>query len=85
MTGDNVGLINNTAEITKAENSENIKDRDSIPNNRENKEDDFSSADVLLGIRTGENIVYVTLGIIIMIILSAGIFVIDRKVLREGR
>ena len=81
MTDDNVGLINNTAEIAEAENSQNIKDKDSLPGNKVNEEDDFSSANVLLGIRTGSEVIYATLVAVILIILATGAFIIKRKVL----
>ena len=83
MTEDNVGLINNTAELAEVENKDNIKDKDSTPNNKVQGEDDISSANVLLGVRTGSEVVYITLGIVVLIILATGIYIINRKVLKS--
>lgn len=82
MTEDNVGLINNTAEIAEIENDENIKDKDSTPGNRVNGEDDMSVANVLLGVRTGSEVMYITLAIVVLVILTTGIYVINKKVLK---
>ena len=53
MTEDNLGTTYNTAEIASASNSENLLDKDSTPNNKQNGEDDFSEADVIVSIKTG--------------------------------
>ena len=82
MTGDNVGLFNNTAELSDVGNSENIPDTDSTPGNRKTGEDDMSSADVLIGIKTGEEITYVTLIIVALIIFITGAYIINKKVLK---
>lgn len=82
MTEENVGIINNVAEIAETSNEEKIGDRDSTEGNKVQGEDDMSSADVLLGIKTGREIMYVTLGIVILIVLSTGIYFINKKVLR---
>ena len=83
MTEENTGIINNTAEIVEVENSENIKDKDSTPNNRVQGEDDMSSANVLIGVKTGAEVMYITLGLVILIVLAVGIYLINKEVLRK--
>ena len=83
MTEDNTGIINNTAEIAEVSNSENIKDKDSTPNNKVQGEDDMSSANVLIGVKTGSEVMHITLGIVILIVLAVGIYLINKEVLRK--
>ena len=84
MTEDNTGLINNTAEIAEDYNELGIKDSNSTPANRANNENDYSSADVILSIRTG-GAVYA--GIVIGIIAVLGIiaYVIIRKKAKNNK
>ena len=82
MTGNSVGLIHNTAEITKAYNTKAVLDSDSIPGNRRDGEDDISSADIFLGIETGAQrigklLLYVLIGLSVMF---AGGFIIRHRV-----
>ena len=53
MTVDNVGLINNRAEIYEDYNKYGEADIDSKPNNQNLNEDDISVADIIIGISTG--------------------------------
>ena len=78
MTENNVGLINNTAEIDEAYNELGLADSNSTPGNRTNGENDMGSADVLLGIRTG-GAVYIGGTIAIITVLGIIAFVIIRK------
>ena len=82
MTDDNVGLIVNTAELAEVVNSENVKDTDSTPANKKEGEDDISTANVLIGIRTGSEVLYITLAIAVLIIITTGAYIINRKVLK---
>ncbi len=80
MTENNVGLINNTAEIEESYNELGLADINSTPGNRVNGENDMGSADVLLGIRTG-GAIYIGGAIVAVIILSAvaSIIIIKRN------
>ena len=78
MTENNVGLINNTAEIEESYNELGLQDSNSTPGNRANGENDMGSADVLLGIRTG-GAVYIGGTIGIVGILGVIAFVIIKK------
>ena len=64
MTENNTGMINNTAEITKAYNAAGISDKDSTPKNKVQSEDDYGVADVIISVKTGESLIYIS-GIII--------------------
>ena len=78
MTENNVGLINNTAEIDEAYNELGLADSNSTPGNRTNGENDMGSADVLLGIRTG-GAVYIGGAIATVVVLGIIAFVIIRR------
>ena len=78
MTVNNTGLVNNTAEIIESSNEEGIKDIDSVGGNRQNGEDDMSSADLIVGVKTG-GVVIVTIIITIIAILVVGAYIIIRK------
>ena len=78
MTENNVGLINNTAEIDESYNELGLADSNSTAGNRANGENDMGSADVLLGIRTG-GAVYIGGAIAGVLVLGAVAFIVIRK------
>ena len=81
MTENNTGLVNNTAEIAEAYNELGLADSNSTPGNKTQGENDMSSADVIISIKTGEIIFYTTLiAVITLVILSAIAVPIVRKV-----
>lgn len=82
MTEDNTGIINNIAEIGESQNKSGIKDKDSVAGNNNKTEDDLSYADVYIGIKTGKTILYISLGLSMLIVLSVGIYLINKKVLQ---
>ena len=65
MTENSTGIVTNAAEITKATNANYVNDKDSTPGNNEQKEDDYSKAQVIISIKTG----IIKSAIIIFIIL----------------
>lgn len=83
MNQNNSGTIINTAEINKASNSNAIEDKDSIPGNKNTAEDDISTANVIVSIRTGSAVIYTMLIIIVVGILAIGIYMIKKEVLTE--
>lgn len=83
MTNDNTGTINNVAEIYEASNDYGLQDIDSTPANKAQAEDDYSSADVVIGIKTGEVYVYAIITLISITVLGIGIYFINKKVLRK--
>ena len=83
LNSNNTGNIVNQAELTEVSNSISSNDIDSTPNNKVSEEDDMSSAEVLVSIRTGGPVVYTTLIFIITAILVSGIYLIRKKVFGE--
>lgn len=83
MTEENTGLINNTAEIAAAYNELDIKDTNSTPGNNVKGENDMGSADVIISLKTGKVVMYITLTIAILIIIGSTVFIIKKKVLND--
>lgn len=79
MTEENTGIVLNTAEITKSSNSEGISDIDSVAGNKQENEDDMSSAQAIIGIKTG--IVQICIGsiFIILIIIGINLYIAKRR------
>lgn len=77
----NLGTINNSAEIAESYNNYGEKDNDSTAGNKQTKEDDYGSADLLISLNTGTIIMYTTLTITIIAIIGVGIYMIKKKVL----
>ncbi len=78
MTNDNLGLINNTAEIKESYNELGLADSNSTPGNRANGENDMGSADVLLGLRTG-GAVYIGITIAVVAVLGVIVFIVIKR------
>lgn len=80
MNGDDdFGLINNSAEIYETSNDYGALDIDSTPGNKATNEDDYSTANVLTSVKTGDVVIYTTLIITIITIVGVGIYMIKRK------
>ena len=80
----NLGVKTNVAEISEDYNEKGVPDRDSTPDNKKKGEDDIDDAPVLLTISTGslENTIqYVTVALVILVVLGAGLVVIKKYVL----
>lgn len=75
MTENNVGRINNSAEIAEAYNDLGLADSNSTPGNKAQEENDYGSADIILSIKTG-GMTYVGITAGIVILLAAVAFVI---------
>ena len=71
MNNSNMGLITNTAEIVDSYNEEGLKDYNSTEGNKAEGENDMSSANVIIAVKTGEIIVRNTL-----IVITIGMFAI---------
>ena len=82
MTEDNLGLYHNEAEIYEAYNDLGIEDIDSKEGNKQSDEDDISSADVLITIKTGEVILFIGLSLTIIMIIGTSAYFIKKKVIR---
>ena len=80
MTSDNVGLINNRAEIAENYNELGKQDIDSTANNQSSEEDDMGAADVIIGISTGMKTAISTILITLNIcLIGFAIYLISRK------
>ena len=82
MTENGNGIYSNTAEIAEAYNDYAKEDSDSTPGNNQEGEDDQSSANVILGLKTGGPITYITLTITIMALVSIAAYEINKRVLK---
>lgn len=82
LSEENIGLIHNSAEIYEAYNDLGLEDIDSTPGNKQTDEDDQSSADVLLTVKTGETILFIGLTLGIISTIAIGAYVIKRKILK---
>ena len=80
MTETNTGLVNNTAELISVINSQNIADIDSTPGNKQSNEDDLGSANIIISVKTGAAISYITITILITGLIFLVAFVITKKV-----
>lgn len=78
---DNMGLKTNIAEISNDYNDKGVPDRDSTPDNKKPGEDDIDDAPVILSIETGKAITYVGLGIVVLVTIAGGIFLIKKYVI----
>lgn len=78
---DNLGLKTNTAEISEDYNDRGVPDRDSTPDNKKPGEDDIDDAPVLLSVATGQEKMYLTLGLTVLITIAGGIILIKKFVL----
>lgn len=83
MNQNNTGTTINTAEIKKSNNDLSIKDNDSIAGNNASGEDDISTAQVIISIRTGGIITYIALTVSLVLIIGIGVYYIKKKVILE--
>lgn len=80
MNTENVGLINNRAEIYEDYNKYGEADIDSKPNNQSLNEDDMNVADIIIGISTGGSIIaYIVLFIINIMLITFTIYLLIKN------
>ena len=82
MTENNLGLINNNAEIFESYNDLGLEDCDSTIANKATNEDDYSSADVLITVKTGEEILFIGISVGIIAVITVSAIIIKKKVIR---
>lgn len=84
MTDTNTGIVNNQAEISKDYSKAGIADKDSTPGNQSQKDDDMSSADLIIGVKTGETLIYISAIIagIVAIIITAVLIKKNKLILK---
>ena len=81
MTNENAGISNNTAEISESSNDLGLTDIDSTPGNKNAKEDDFGSADVIIAVKTGGAVFYGIILIVVIGIFAFGTYEIKKRVI----
>ena len=84
MTETNTGLTNNTAEITEVFNSRGALDIDSIPGNKNLKEDDLAQANVIISATQGGAIRYISFTFSIIGTIAVCIYFITKKSLKDN-
>ncbi len=84
-TEENIGIINNIAEIYEDYNTYGIKDINSTPANKAQGENDMSRADIVIGVRTGEVFVYVSIIIITILLGTIALFVLHNRIVVAKR
>ena len=79
MTDTNTGIVNNQAEISKDYNKAGIADKDSTPGDQDQKDDDMSSADLIIGFKTGETLIYISAIIAGIVAVIIAVIVIKKN------
>lgn len=79
MTDTNTGIVNNQAEISKDYNKAGIADKDSAPGDQNQKDDDMSAADLIIGVKTGETLIYISAIIAGIVAVIIAIIVIKKN------
>ena len=82
MNSKDFGVFSNNAEIYEASNNYGLLDIDSTPGNNASNEDDYSIANVVVGVKTGQTVVYVLLTTVVLAIIGTGVYVINKKILK---
>lgn len=83
MTSNSTGTFTNAAEIYEDKNDFGLVDTNSTPANKEQKENDYSTAELIISTATGSPMMYIGIIIISMLILGGGIYLINKKVILE--
>ena len=81
MSDSQTGTYTNTAELAETYNNRGVTDINSTAGNRQQGENDMSSADLIISISTGEVVMYVGLTLSLITIMAVGIYFIKKKVL----
>lgn len=83
MTSNSTGTFTNAAEIYEDKNDFGLVDTNSTPANKEQKENDYGTAELIISTATGSPMMYIGIIIISMLILGGGIYLINKKVILE--
>ena len=79
MTEDNTGIVNNLAEIYEDYNIYGVSDRNSVPANKAQGENDLGSADSVILIKTGETLIYISVIITTILIGTIAVLTVVQK------
>ena len=80
MTEENVGIVNNLAEIYDDYNIYGISDTNSTPANKAQGENDLGTADAVISVKTGEVFIHISIIITSMLLGSIMVFVVYTKI-----
>ena len=84
MTNDNMGTFRNTAEIKTSYNEYGIEDIDSKAGNKQDGEDDMSSADAVIAMSTGKEAVsYAGIAIGVLALIAFAVYEIKKHVISK--
>lgn len=82
---DELEIVYNSAEIYEAYNEQGQEDMDSTEANKNENEDDYSKAEVVISLVTGKIITYTILALVIIAMLGIGIYEIKKRVLNKRK
>ena len=83
MTNEDGGTIKNTVEIYEASNDENVEDVNSIPGDKLDGQNDMSTAQVIIAVKTGTIMLYITLATVVIAIIGLGFYKIKKVTLNK--
>lgn len=81
MTASNTGLVNNIAELSEVQNDAGMQDKDSTTANKNLKEDDIGSANIIISVSTGMVVSYILITLSLIVIIAVGAYLINKKIL----
>ena len=85
MTEENVGIVNNLAEIYDDYNIYGISDTNSTPANKAQGENDLGTADVVVSVKTGEVFIHISVIITSMLLGSIMVFAVYIQIVSKRR
>ena len=85
MTPENVGIVNNLAEIYDDYNIYGISDTNSTPANKAQGENDLGTADAVVSVKTGEVFIHISVIITSMLLGSIMVFAVYIKIVSKRR
>lgn len=83
MTNEDGGTVKNTVEIYEASNDENVEDVNSIPGDKLDNQNDMSTVEVIVAVKTGTIILYITLATAVIVIIGLGFYKIKKVTLNK--
>lgn len=83
INANEVGTYTNVAEIVDGYNEKGITDINSTPGNKVKGENDMSQAELIISIKTGKVLLYITMILVLIITIGIGIYEIKVKVLNK--
>ena len=85
MTENNTGIVNNLAEIYEDYNIYGITDRNSTVANKAQGENDLGSADMVILIKTGETLIYISVIITTILIATIAVLMVRKRIALKNK